>query len=151
MPTDLVLAVAHHLLMFALLTVLVMEMMLVRPEMTSTQVVRVGRLDIAYGATAGLILVVGFGRVFFGLKGWDHYFANLFFWAKIAAFLTVAALSIPPTMRIIAWRAAVRANANFRPQSSEIRTVRGYIHWEAVVFVLIPIFAALMARGYGAL
>jgi putative membrane protein len=149
--TDLVLAIGHHLLMFALVTVLVMKMMLIRPEMTSAHVTRVGRLDIAFGAIAGLILVVGFARVFYGVKGPNYYLTNLFFWAKIAAVLGVGLLSLPPTIRIIAWRAALRANAAFRPQSAEIRVVRGYMHWEAVVFVLIPVFAALMARGYGAL
>ncbi len=151
MTTDLVLAIGHHLLMFALLALLIMEMMLIRPEMTSAHVGRVGRLDIAYGAVAGLILVVGFGRVFFGLKGPQYYLTNVFFWAKIAAFVVVALLSVPPTLRIVGWRAAGRSNPDFRPESAEIRTVRSYMHWEAVVFVLIPIFAALMARGYGAL
>lgn len=148
MPTDVILAICHHLLMFAVVVVLVMELMLIRPEMTSAQVVRLGRLDIAYGATAGSILVIGFGRVFFGLRGWEYYLTNPFFWAKIAAFLVVGALSISPTMRIVGWRAAARGNTDFRPQSSEIRAVRGYMHWEAVVFILIPVFAALMARGY---
>jgi len=95
--------------------------------------------------------VVGFGRVFFGLKGPQYYLTNVFFWAKIAAFVVVALLSVPPTLRIVGWRAAGRSNPDFRPESAEIRTVRSYMHWEAVVFVLIPIFAALMARGYGAL
>jgi putative membrane protein len=150
MMTDLVLAIAHHLLMFSLLAVLVMELMLIRPEMTSAHVTRVGRLDIAYGAIAGAILIVGFARVFYGLKGPNYYLTNLFFWAKMAAFLAAGGLSLPPTIRIIAWRAGLRADAGFRPQGSEIRSVRGYMHWEAVVFALIPVFAALMARGYGA-
>src|SRR3990172_5678297 len=111
MLTDLMLAIGHHLLMFAIVVVLVAEMMLVRPEMTAAQVVRVGRLDIAYGAIAGLILVVGFGRVFFGLRGWEFYLTNPYFWAKIVAFAVVAGLSAPPTMRIIGWRTATRANA----------------------------------------
>ncbi len=150
MTTDLLLAIAHHLLMFSLLAVLVMEMMLVRPEMTSAHVMRVGRLDIAYGALAGAILVIGFARVFYGLKGPNFYLTNLFFWAKMAAFLTAGGLSLQPTIRIIAWRAGLRANATFRPEASEVRSVRGYMHWEAIAFALIPVFAALMARGYGA-
>ncbi|MEX0852815.1 MAG: DUF2214 family protein [Bauldia sp.] len=147
MLTDLILAISHHLLVFGLLAVLVMEIMLTRPEMTSAQVVRVGWLDTAYGALASLVLAVGIGRVFFGLKGWEFYATNPFFWAKIAAFLLVGGLSVPPTLRIVGWRAAARGNSDFRPQSGEIRTVRRYMHWEAAVFVLIPIFAAVMARS----
>jgi putative membrane protein len=66
MFTDLILAIFHHLLMFTLVAVLVAEIMLIRPEMTTAHVHRVGQLDAAYGAVAGLILVVGFSRVCFG-------------------------------------------------------------------------------------
>ena len=147
MLTDLALAIGHHLLMFAIVVVLVIEMTFVRPEMTAAQVVWVGRLDIAYGAVAGLILVVGFGRVFFGLKGWEFYLTNPFFWAKILAFAVVAGLSTLPTRRIVGWRTATRSNADFRPPSGEIRSVRRFMHLEAMVFAAIPIFAAIMARG----
>jgi len=147
--TDLVLAIGHHLLMFALPVVLVMQMMLIRPDMTSAALARVGRLDIAYGTTAGLILLVGVLRVVFGLKGWEYYVTNLFFWAKIAAFLAVAILSISPTMRIIAWRRAARDSTEFRPATADVMAVRRTLHREAAAFVLIPVFAALMARGYG--
>ena len=151
MLTDLTLAIGHHLLMFALIVLLVMELMLVRPGLSGARLTYLGRLDLAFGIVAGLILVVGFGRVFMGLKPSAYYFANLFFWAKIAAFLTVGALSLPPTMRIVLWRRAVGGDAAFAPGADEVRTVRRFMHWEAVVFALIPIFAALMARGYGAL
>ena len=148
MVSDLILAIGHHLLMFALVAVLVMELMLVRPEMTSAHVARVARLDIAYGALAGAILAVGVARVVFGSRGYGYYLGNVFFWAKIAAFLAVGVLSIAPTRRIAVWRREARGNPDFRPQSGDVRSVRRVMHWEAVVFALIPIFAALMAR-YG--
>jgi putative membrane protein len=149
MAVDLILAIAHHLLMFALLAVLVMELTLVRPGLAADRLVRVGGLDLAYGSIAGLILVVGFARVFLGLKGPEYYLGNVFFWAKIAAFLLVGLLSIPPTLRILAWRGRMRGDAGFSPPADEISTVRRYMHLEAMVFVLIPIFAALMARYSG--
>lgn len=148
MLIDLVLAIAHHLLMFALVAVLVTELMLIRPDMTAAQVLRVSRIDASYGALAASILLVGIGRVVFGLKGWEYYAGNLFFWAKMAAFLAVAILSIPPTMRIVAWRRTAGTDAEFRPLAAEVAAVRAFMHREAVAFVLIPIFAALMARGY---
>jgi putative membrane protein len=149
MLTDLLLAIAHHLLIFTILAVLVMELMLVRPEMTTAQLLRLGRLDVAYGILATLILIIGFGRVFFGAKPWDFYIYNWTFWAKIAAFVAVGVLSISPTLRIARWRNAAVSDPAFRPPSAEIVSVRKSMHYEAIVFVLIPIFAALMARGYG--
>lgn len=149
MLTDLLLAIAHHLLIFALVAVLVMELMLVRPGMTTAQVLRAGRLDMAYGAIAGLIIVVGFGRVFFGAKPWDFYIYNWVFWAKIAVFAVIGILSVPPTLRLLRWRSAAEKDATFRPSDGEIAGVRRLMHWEAVVFILLPIFAAMMARGVG--
>lgn len=146
---DLILAIAHHLLMFGLLAVLVIEMMLARPGLAGDRLARLGSLDIAYGALAGLLLAVGFARVFFGLKGPEYYFSNLFFWLKIAAFLIVGLLSLPPTRRILAWRGRARSDPGFSPPADEIAMVRRFMHIEAVVFMLIPIFAALMARYSG--
>lgn len=149
LAVDLLLAIAHHLLMFALLAVLVMEMMLARPGLDSRRLDRLGGLDLAYGATAGLLLAVGIARVFFGLKGPAYYFANVFFWLKIAAFLVVGTLSVPPTRRILAWRSRARTEPGFVAPAGEIAMVRRYMHAEATVFILIPVFAALMARYSG--
>ena len=149
MLTDLLLAVAHHLLIFALLAILVTEMMLVRPGMTGAGIRYVSRLDIAYGAVAGLIVIVGFSRVFFGLKGPEFYLGNWIFWAKIAAFVILGVLSLPPTLRIIGWRRQAGADLAFSPPAAEVRRVRRYMHAEGMVYFAIPVFAALMARGYG--
>jgi putative membrane protein len=146
---DLLLAIAHHLLMFALLAVLVMELMLARPGLVGERLARLGGLDLAYGAIAGLLLAVGFARVFFGLKAPEYYFANVFFWLKIAAFVLVGLLSVPPTRRIVAWRGQAKTNPSFSPPDAEIAGVRRYMHLEAMVFMLIPVFAALMARYSG--
>jgi putative membrane protein len=117
--------------------------------MTAATVRYVGYLDLAYGVVAALILIVGFSRVFFGIKGPGFYLPNPVFWAKIAAFVIVGLLSIPPTLQIVRWRKAAAGNDDFRPGADEIRAVRRYMHYEGMVFFTIPVFAALMARGYG--
>ncbi len=149
MLTDVLLAVAHHLLIFALLAILVTEMVTIRPTITAAQILYIARIDIAYGIDAGLILVVGFSRVFFGIKGAGFYLPNPVFWAKIVAFLIVGLLSIAPTLRIIRWRIAAAEDKDFRPPLEEIKAVRRIMHYEGMVFFTIPVFAALMARGYG--
>ena len=75
----------------------------------------------------------------------------MFFWAKIATFLVVGLLSIVPTAAIIRWRSALKHDAAFAPTADAIRYVRRYLWAEAVLFLLLPIFAAAMARGYGEL
>ena len=107
MLTDLLLAIAHHLLIFTLFGLLVTEMVMLKPELPRATLLRLARIDIVYGIVAGLIVVVGFSRVHFGLKGPEFYEQNPVFWAKIAAFVVVGLLSIQPTVRIIRWRRAV--------------------------------------------
>ena len=141
---DLVLAVAHHLLIFSLFGVLTAEFVVVRPGMTNAMVERITAIDLWYGVLAGLILAVGFGRAIFAAKGWLYYSHNAFFWAKIAVFVIIGLLSVPPTLAFIRWRRAVDA-----PDDRQILRVRGLLWVEVGLFLLLPVFAAAMARGYG--
>jgi putative membrane protein len=146
---DLVLAILHHLLVFALAGLLAAELALLRPSVGGATLKVLGGLDAAYGATAVLILVVGFSRVFFGGKGSTFYLGNPMFWAKIGAFAVVGLLSIAPTLAILRWRRQVKAQADFTPPTGEVATARRVLVAEVLVFALIPILAAAMARGYG--
>jgi putative membrane protein len=149
MLTDLLLAIAHHLLIFTLFGLLVTEMVMLKPELPRSTIARLARIDSAYGIVAGLIVVIGFSRVFFGLKGSEFYLHNPVFWAKIAAFVAVGLLSIPPTLRIIQWRRGSDADPTFRPDTAAVLAAKRYMHYEGVAFIFILIFAAMMARGIG--
>jgi putative membrane protein len=141
---DLILAAAHHLLIFGLFGVLMAEFVVVRPGMTNVMVERIGAMDLWYGALAALLLAVGFGRAIFAAKGWLYYSHNAFFWAKISVFVIIGLLSVPPTLAFIRWRRAADA-----PEEPQISRIRGLLWPEVVLFLLLPIFAAAMARGYG--
>ena len=149
MTTDLVLAVLHHLGVFTVAGIIAAEWALVRPGMSMEKVRQVTRIDALYGIAAGLVLLIGFARVYFGLKGSDFYVQNPVFWAKIGAFVAVGVLSIAPTLLFISWREKAKKDPAFMPSAAEIASARRYVKMEAHVFVLIPIFAAAMARGYG--
>ena len=148
---DLVLAIVHHVLVFTLAGILAFEIGTVSLAMKRDEILRVGRVDNWYGILAGVIIVVGFIRASVAAKGWTYYEFNVFFWAKIATFVVVALLSIPPTVAIIRWRNALKSNAAFAPPAEAIRRVRGYLWAQAALFLLLPVFAAAMARGYGEL
>jgi putative membrane protein len=146
---DLVFAVGHHLLIFALAAVLAFEIGAVKPAMTATDIRRAGRVDVWYGILAALIVIVGFARANLAAKGWAYYSVNYFFWAKIVAFAIVGLLSIWPTVALIRWRSALKADPGFLPSPSAIVTARRFLWAEVFFFALIPVFAAAMARGYG--
>ncbi|MBQ5949810.1 DUF2214 family protein [Massilia sp. ST3] len=142
--TDLLLAILHHLGMFALFGVLAIELTVVKPGMTTGQVAQAARIDRLYGLFAMAMIAIGFARAIFAAKGWDYYAHNGFFWAKIASFALVGALSAAPTIQFIRWR-----RASHRPDDAEVARVRRFLHAQAALFALLPIFAAAMARGYG--
>src|SRR5262249_9060578 len=98
---DLVLAILHHLLVFALFAVLFAEFLTVRRGMDAPAVTRVQMIDAWYGVLAALILIIGFSRAVFAAKGWEYYAHNSFFWAKIGTFVVIGLLSIPPTLAFL--------------------------------------------------
>jgi putative membrane protein len=147
--TDLILAIAHHLSVFTLAGLLVAEVVLLRPDLSPGRIRQLGAIDAAYGAVAGLVIVVGILRVIFGATGPDYYIHNWAFWLKMAAFLLVGLLSIPPTLAILGWRRRLASDPAFSPDAATIGGLRRFYIAELVAFALIPIFAAAMARGYG--
>ena len=147
--TDLHLAIAHHVLIFSLAGVLAFEIGAVRPNLTMLDIPRVARVDLWYGILAALILIVGFSRAIFAAKGWAYYSHNAFFWAKIGTFALVGLLSIAPMMTFLRWRRELKSDPAFVPSQRDVNRVRWYLFTEAVLFLLIPAFAAAMARGYG--
>ena len=142
--TNLVLAIAHHLAVFGLVAIFAAEFALLRPGIEGKRLMQLSKIDRAYGGVAGLVVVIGIVRVIFGGAGWEYYVGNLAFWAKMLAFLLVGLASIPPTVAILRWRKAGAA-----PADGEVNAARRFIHLQAGLFALIPIFAAAMARGYG--
>jgi putative membrane protein len=147
---DLLLAVVHHLIIFALFGIIVAELFLIRPGIAAAEVKRIGILDAHYGLFAGLILIVGFARAKYAAKGWDYYEHNHFFWAKIGTFALLGLISVWPTVKIMGWRRAAKAGGP-APDAATIARIRQCLLAEIGLFALLPIFAAAMARGYGSL
>ena len=148
MLTDWGLASLHHLFVFSLVGVIAAEWALVRPGLSGAGVARLGKLDAAYGVLALLVIAAGVSRVIWGVRGWDYYAGNHSFWAKMASFAIVGALSVPPSIRIGRWRKLQKTHLNFAPPEHEIASMRRYLHAEALFLALVPVFAAAMARGF---
>jgi putative membrane protein len=146
---DAALAMAHHILAFGLAAILAAQIAMVRPGLGASGLRRVGLLDAHYGLFAGAIIVIGVLRVIYGIKGPGAYLPNFFFWAKMAAFAAVGLLSIPPTLQIVKWRRLAKSDAAFVLPVAEALAIRRWFQAEAALFVLVAVFAALMARGYG--
>ena len=149
MDWDLILACAHHLAVFALVALFAAEFALLRPGLAGTRISQLARIDAAYGAMAGIVVIVGIIRVIFGSAGWEYYVGNQAFWGKMGAFLVMGLLTIPPTIAMRRWVKAGEGQADYAPPEAEIAANQRFLHLQAGVLLLIPIFAAAMARGYG--
>ena len=141
---DLVLAIVHHVLIFAIFGIVFAEFMAVRPGMSHAAAVRIASIDLWYGVFAGAVVIIGFFRAIFAAKGWAYYSHNGFFWAKIVTFAGIGLLSVPPTIAFIRWR-----KSGVAPDHAGVVKARRYLHLELALFVPVLIFAAAMARGYG--
>lgn len=143
------LAFLHHLAAFTLVAALAIEFVLIRDAITIERARRLRIVDAVFGASAGLLLVVGLLRVFYFEKGAAFYFSNAFFIAKLALFVAVGLLSIYPTLEFTAWGKALKAGQAPVTNRGKLHRIRSIMHWELVGVVLILLCAALMARGVG--
>jgi putative membrane protein len=143
------LAVAHHLIVFALVVLVALEISLLKPPLDAARIARVARIDMIYGVLAVAIIIAGFVRASMAAKGWYYYSHNLFFWLKIGTFALIGLLSALPTALFLRWRRASKSDPAWLPPADELRRVRLLLHIEAALFVPLIAFAAAMARGYG--
>ncbi len=143
------LASLHHLAAFVLVAILAIELALARPGLDAATIKRLGQIDLAFGVAAGAMLIAGFARVFYGLKGPAYYLGNWVFWTKIGIFALIGLLSICPSLRFRAWGRLVELDPQALPTREDIVRAKRMIHIEASLVLLLPILGAAMARGYG--
>jgi putative membrane protein len=149
MVTTALMAFLHHLLAFALTACLVYEFIAYRKNMGLAEIRRIQRVDLVYGISAGLLLLIGLLRVVFFEKGVNFYVNNPFFWVKMIAFLMVGLLSIDPTIRYIRWNRTLRQNEVPEISEPEYKRTRLLLWLEVIGIAVILLAAPLMARGIG--
>jgi putative membrane protein len=141
-------AYAHFLSIFTLVALLVVEAALYRPRLPGPTLLLLRRVDLFYGVAAGAVIVTGLLRVFFFAKGAAFYAANPVFWVKMALFLAVGLLSVPPTIHYM--RSAKRLSGDMLVvPDADYRRIRWYLRAQLLLVCFIPLAATLMARGIG--
>lgn len=142
-------AFLHHAAAFVLFGALMVEMVLTRSELSLNSARSLMRMDAAYGISALVLLVVGFGRVFHTEKGAAYYFGSAPFLVKLSLFVIAGLLSIKPTREFLSWRKAVREQRLPDFSDAKRRSIRRIIHIQLLAMLGIMLCAALMARGIG--
>jgi putative membrane protein len=142
-------AFVHHAAAFALVSALVVELVLLRTELTLSSARVLQKADMALGISAALLLAVGLIRVVYFEKGAAYYFHNAAFIGKLSLFVAVALLSIYPTVVFFSWRKSLDDGRLPSAPPAQLRSLRRIVHWELMGVALILLCAALMARGIG--
>jgi putative membrane protein len=132
-----------HLAAFSLFAALVVELVSIREPLTVATARRLLAADLVYGIAAGVVLVVGFSRVFHFEKGATF--------AKLTLFVIVGLVSIIPTREFLPWRTIVKSARAPDVSAARLRRLGTLIHLELAGIVVILLMAALMAKGVGLL
>ncbi|ARP85907.1 DUF2214 family protein [Bordetella genomosp. 9] len=147
MLTDALLAWLHFMAIFTLIVPLTAQAVLLRPDMPAVAVRRLAVYDRVYLASALGVIVTGLLRLFYGAKGVAFIAPNPWFHAKMTLFVLIALLSLRPTLAFLRWQRQARMLPGFVPTNTEIKRIRRWVMAQAHLFVFLPLFAALMARG----
>ncbi|MES3001929.1 MAG: DUF2214 family protein [Pseudomonadota bacterium] len=149
MTLEALLAYAHLLAILTLVVFISSEAALCRPEWMNAKVVeRLSRVDMIYGIAAGVVLVTGIARTYWGMKGAAWYWTNPLLHLKLTMFVIVGLISIKPTLMYSRWRKALRATGAL-PAEAEVRAARKWVMIQAHILALIPLAAVFLARGFG--
>ena len=142
-------AYLHYVAMIAIAVILVVEHMLCVPGLTGARIRLLARLDLLYMGAAVLALGSGVARVVWFGKGAAFYLHNPVFYIKLALFVAVGLISIPPTLQYLRWRRSLESGAANVAADYQVLRVRRYILVELFLFAFIPLMATFMARGIG--
>lgn len=144
-----IMASLHHLAAFTVAATLIYEFVAYRKGLGMEEARRIQRVDLAYGISAGLVVLVGLLRVFFFEKGANFYTHNPMFWIKMSLFVVIGLLSIYPTIRFLKWNSSLSAGQAPEIPDDEFKRIRLLLSLELVGLILILFAAPAMARGIG--
>lgn len=145
MTTELILRYLHFISIFAIVGSLVSELVLLKRELSRSELDRIAAIDGVYGLSAITLLGAGLTLWLAGYgKPAIFYSNNWIFLTKLALFTLVGLLSVYPTVFFL---------KNRKGNADEIIKIPTIIFWmlrtELILLFIIPILAGLMAKGVG--
>ncbi len=71
------------------------------------------------------------------------------FWLKIIVFVVIGLVALAPTLQYLRWNREARTLPVFAPLTREVDRVRAGIAFGLGLWLILPLLAILVARGYG--
>ncbi len=144
MAIDLGVRYLHFLSVFTLVAVVLMQRVLIRPEVARWEVVRLQKVDLVYAISAVTTLLTGLAQWLWVGKPAAYYGSNPVFHTKFTLFLIVGLLSIWPSVFFGKQR---------KGEPGDVVKVPSGVVWsiqaELILLAAMPLLASLMARGIG--
>lgn len=145
MTTELLLRYIHFISIFGIVGTLAAEQILLKPELSRSELGRISRIDGIYGLAALTLLGAGLTLWLGGFgKPAEFYSQNWIFLTKLTCFICIGLLSIYPTIFFIKQR---------KGDPNELVIIPKLIFWmlrmELLLVFVIPFLAGLMSRGIG--
>ncbi len=141
----------HYLSILLVFGGVIIELFLVKKELTAESLKRIVKADAIYGLFSILLVTTGLLRVFLYGKGSDYYFGNWIFILKFSLFIVIGLLSILPTVTFLKLNKKLKKNPSEIMELPAYTTIRRMIQLELILLLLIPLLAVLMANGVGML
>src|SRR6185436_4048112 len=148
MVTEVLVVYLHYAAMTMIAVFLAIEYLTCVPGLARERVKLLARIDLLYLIAALLALATGVVRLVWLGKGASFYLHNPVFYLKLALFIAVGLISVPPTMQYLRWMRGFK-NGTAAVADFEVLRARRYVLVELVLLAFIPLLAVLMARGVG--
>lgn len=148
MNADVLVAWLHYVGFMVLFAALTAEHLLTKKPLTAPEIRRVAIIDAVYGCSFVVVVVTGVLKMTTYGKGMGYYMKVGWFHAKLTLILVAFLVSLYPTMVFL----KSRKRAQDLPEGETIEMPKGVKHalrLQLLIVVLIPLFAAAVARAVG--
>jgi putative membrane protein len=145
MGVELLLRYVHFICIFAIVSCLVAEHLLLKSTLLRKEIIRIGKIDGIYGLAVVVLLGAGFTLWMGGYgKPEEFYSNNPLFITKLVLFSAIGILSIYPTVFFMQKR---------KGDPEELIPIPAMLVWmirlELLLVLIIPLLAGMMAKGIG--
>ena len=141
--TELAVRYVHFIGILVLASMLVGEHLLLKTQLTNSEVKRLAAIDAMYGLSAIVALIAGLSLWLWVGKPSSFYTGNPLFHLKLGAFVALGLLSVYPTLFLLKHRKSPL------PLIEVPKRVIRIVRAELLILMVIPALAVLMAHGYG--
>jgi putative membrane protein len=113
------------------------------------QVRLLGMVDLGYLLALIASVATGLARALYYGQDGAYYLANRLFWLKIALFVLICVVAFGPARQYLRWNREARTTPAFTALAREVERVRANVAFGLGLWLIAPLPAILVARGYG--